>query len=133
MTAVGLLLGAALTALIVWTAFIATLVVFRPRGMSVSDSRRFVPDLVHLLRALAADNELSRGLRWRLWALLAYLASPIDIVPDFIPVIGYADDVIIVAIVLRAITRRAGAEAVERHWSGTPQGLALVRRLSGLT
>lgn len=57
---------------------------------------------------------------------------PIDLVPDFVPVLGYADDAVIVAVVLRSVTRRAGSDALERHWPGTPAGLAAVRRLAGL-
>jgi uncharacterized membrane protein YkvA (DUF1232 family) len=44
-------------------------------------------------------------------------------VPDFIPVLGYADDAIIVAIALRFAIRTAGRPALERHWPGTPEGL----------
>jgi hypothetical protein len=54
-------------------------------------------------------------------------------VPDFIPVLGYADDAIIVAIALRSVTRAAGPAALDRHWPGTPDGLATVRRLAGLS
>lgn len=72
------------------------------------------------------------GVRIRLWLLLAYLAVPFDLVPDFIPVVGYADDAVIVAFTLRSATRRAGAQALDRHWPGTPDGLAAVRRLAGL-
>jgi uncharacterized membrane protein YkvA (DUF1232 family) len=54
-------------------------------------------------------------------------------VPDFIPVLGYADDAIIVAIAMRSDTRRADAQALERHWPGTPDGLATIRRLVGLS
>jgi len=68
----------------------------------------------------------------RLVLLLGYLASPVDLVPDFIPVIGYADDAVIVALVLRSVTRRAGPEALARHWPGSPEGLALIGRLAGL-
>ena len=92
-----------------------------------------MPDVVRLVRRLAKDPALSSGLRWRLSGLLACLALPIDLVPDFIPVLGYADDVIVVALVLRSVVRRAGPDAVARHWTGSPQGLELVRRLAGLT
>ena len=64
--------------------------------------------MLRLLPRLAADRSLPRGVRVRLALLLAYLASPIDLVPDFIPVIGYADDAIIVAAVLRSVARQAG-------------------------
>ena len=68
----------------------------------------------------------------RLWLLLAYLALPIDLVPDFIPMLGYADDAIVVAIVLRSVVRRAGADALTRHWPGTRDGLTALRRLARL-
>lgn len=68
----------------------------------------------------------------RLWLLLGYLVSPLDLIPDFIPVVGYADDAVIVAITLRSVVRRAGPEPLERHWPGTPSGLSVVQRLAGL-
>ena len=66
----------------------------------------------------------------RLWLLLGYLALPFDLVPDFIPVLGYADDAILVSWVLRSVIRAAGPEVVAEHWPGTPEGLAVVRRLT---
>ena len=93
---------------------------------------RLLPDVVRLLRRLAGDPELPRGVRIRLALLLVYLLLPIDLVPDVIPVIGYADDVVLVAWALRSVARRAGAEALARHWPGEPAGLALVSRLAGL-
>jgi len=59
------------------------------------------------------------------------LASPIDLIPDFIPVLGYADDAIIGAIAIRSITRRAGPESLQRHWPGTPEGINALLRLAG--
>jgi uncharacterized membrane protein YkvA (DUF1232 family) len=53
-------------------------------------------------------------------------------VPDFVPVLGYADDVVVVAWALRSVVRRAGREALTRHWPGEPAGLAVVGRLAGL-
>jgi len=64
--------------------------------------------------------------------LLAYLVLPIDLIPDFIPVIGYADDAIIVALALRSVARRAGLEVLEDHWPGTPAGLGAVLRAAGI-
>ena len=68
----------------------------------------------------------------RLGLLLGYLLCPVDLVPDVIPVLGYADDVVVVAWALRSVVRRAGGEALTRHWPGEPAGLAVVRRLAGL-
>lgn len=66
----------------------------------------------------------------KLGLLLVYLASPIDLVPDFVPIIGYADDVVVVALVLRSVVRSAGVEPLHRHWRGTPAGLAVIERLA---
>lgn len=116
--------------LLLWLVLIAALWVTRPDELRLRDLMRLLPDLLRLLRRLAADGSLPRGVRVRLWLLLGYLALPIDLVPDFIPVLGYADDAIVVALVLRSVVRRAGADAVIRHWPGTPEGLAVLQRLS---
>ena len=97
------------------------------------DVLRLVPDVLRLLRRLAADPDLPRGVRWRLSAVVIYLLLPIDLVPDFIPIVGYADDAVVVTIGLRWVVRAAGAESLDRHWTGTPQGLAVVKRLAGVT
>ncbi|KRF25398.1 hypothetical protein ASG95_13570 [Phycicoccus sp. Soil803] len=118
--------------LLLWAGLLVALWVGRPDDLGVRDALRLLPDVIHLLRRLATDSTLPRGVRLRLWLLLAYLAMPFDLVPDFIPVIGYADDVVIVAAGLRAVVRHAGMGALERHWRGTPEGLAAVCRVAGL-
>lgn len=124
-------LGAGL--LLLWTALLLALWTARPDDVGVRDALRLLPDVVRLLRRLAADPQLPRGVRVRLWLLLAYLLMPFDLVPDFIPVLGYADDAVVVALALRSVARRAGMEALERHWPGTPEGLAAVGRLANLS
>jgi uncharacterized membrane protein YkvA (DUF1232 family) len=89
-------------------------------------------DVVRLVGRLARDPSVPPGARILLFALLAYLLSPIDLVPAFIPIVGYADGAIVTALVLRWIVRRAGRDPVERHWPGTAQGLRGVERLAGL-
>lgn len=114
-----------------WAALVAALWGARPRGDRLAESLRLLPDLLRLVARLARDRGLPRGVRLRLWALLAYLASPLDLVPDVVPVLGYADDAVLVVLVLRTVVRRAGPAAVRRHWPGTPDGLAAVLRLAG--
>ena len=116
--------------LLLWALLLALLWRSRPPELGAREALRLLPDLVRLIRRLAADRSLPRGVRVRLWLLLAYLISPIDLVPDVVPVIGYADDVVIVAWALRSVVRRAGADALERHWPGQAAGLEVVRRLS---
>ncbi|SDF65288.1 Uncharacterized membrane protein YkvA, DUF1232 family [Blastococcus fimeti] len=108
------------------------LLLWRSRSLAPLEALRLLPDLVRLVRRLAADRSLPRGVRVRLWLLLGYLLSPVDLVPDVVPVIGYADDVVVVAWTLRSVVRSAGADALVRHWPGSPEGLALVRRLAAL-
>lgn len=124
--------GTAVALALTWVVFMAALAIFRSRGMSLRECKQLVPDTVRMLRDIARDASVPRGARRRLGLLVAYLALPFDIIPDFIPVLGYADDVIVIALVLRSVVRVAGAEVLERHWHGTPEGLALVRRLSGV-
>ncbi|MGY1727442.1 YkvA family protein [Geodermatophilus sp. SYSU D01062] len=118
--------------LLCWLALVAALWVARPDELRARELVRLLPDVLRLVRRLAADRSLPRGVRVRLWLLLGYLALPLDLVPDVIPVIGYADDAVAVALVLRSVVRRAGADAVSRHWPGTDAGLAAVRRVARL-
>jgi len=122
------------TLLALWLVLVVTLVVVGRRSdvrISARGAVRLLPDVLRLVGRLAKDPILPRRVRWSLWALLGYLLLPLDLVPDFIPVAGQADDVILVALVLRGVVRAAGPDAVERHWPGTPEGLEVVLRLAG--
>ena len=121
--------------LVVYAVLLALLWAYarrHPDTVTMKDALRLLPDLLRLIRRLLADRTVAVGVRVLLGLLLVYLASPIDLVPDFIPVIGYADDVVIVALVLRSVVASAGADAVRRHWPGTPEGLAVMLKLAGL-
>lgn len=122
----------AATLIVVWMALAASLWLLKPDTVGIADLLRLLPDTLRLLKRLAADPRLPRRIRVGLTGLLVFLASPIDLIPDFIPVLGYADDVIIIAVVLRWVTRTAGAQALAEHWPGTPDGLAALCRLCRL-
>lgn len=120
---------------LLWAALVLVLWIEQrkhPGGASLRDLLRLAPDVARLLRRLAADRTLGLGVRLWLGALLVYLLSPVDLIPDFIPVLGYADDALVVAIALRFAMRRAGDDAVRRHWPGSAEGLTAVLRLAGL-
>lgn len=102
----------------------------RPEALTAREAVRLLPDLLTLLRRLATDPTLPEGVRIRLGLLLAYLAFPVDLVPDSIPVIGYADDAIVVLLTLRAVIRRAGVPALEAHWPGFKEGLSTLLLLA---
>ena len=115
-----------------WLVLVIGLLLVRPPGNLLTEAVRILPDLLRLLRRMAADPTMPRGVRVRLGLLLVYLASPIDLIPDFVPVLGYADDAIIATAVLRSVVRRAGLDAVRAHWPGSDDGFAALRRLTGI-
>ena len=113
-----LAIGVGSALVLAWVAMVIALAIVRPRGGLLREALRILPDALRLIRRLAADNTLPSGVRVRLGLLMAYLAIPFDLIPDFIPVLGYADDAIIVAAVLRSVVRRAGLEAVRAQHPG---------------
>ncbi len=117
---------------LVWAVLAAVLWLTKPDEYELKEAFRLLPDLIRLIKRLAADPDTPSGVRIRLALLLVYLALPIDLIPDFVPVIGYADDAIIVALVLRSATRRAGPDALATHWPGTPQGLNALKHMCRL-
>jgi uncharacterized membrane protein YkvA (DUF1232 family) len=127
-----LAIGVAAALVLAWVALVIALAMLRPRGGLLREAVRILPDVLRLIRRLAADRTLPRGVRVRLALLLAYLAIPIDLIPDFVPVLGYADDAIIVTAVLRSVVRRAGIDAVQAKWPGSDDGFAALIRLTGL-
>jgi len=127
-----LLLGILAALLLAWLALVVALIIVRPRGGLLREALRLLPDVLRLVRRLAADQALPRAVRVRLGLVLAYLAVPIDLIPDFVPVLGYADDAIIVTAVLRGVVRRAGIDAVRAHWPGNDDGFTALTRLTGL-
>ena len=129
---VEILLGLGLALLVLWAALLLTLAIVRPKGTRLTEAIRLLPDTLRLLTRLSKDRSLPRRVRIRTGLLLVYLASPIDLIPDFIPVIGYADDAIISYVVLRSVVRSAGPDVAANHWPGSPEGLGAVRRLLSL-
>ena len=112
-----------------WIAFLVFLVITRPDTGALRDLPRMLPDTLRLVGRLAKDQSIARSARLPVWVLLGYLAAPIDLVPDFIPVIGYTDDAILTALVLRHLVRKAGPEKLVEHWPGTPEGLVTLTRM----
>jgi uncharacterized membrane protein YkvA (DUF1232 family) len=117
------------TLVVAWLVFILFVWLIRPPESSLRDATRLLPDTLRLVRRLSVDRTIPRSTRWLIWVLLIYLASPIDLVPDFVPVIGYADDAIITAFVLRRVIARSGRSTLTEHWPGTPDGLSMLLRL----
>ena len=113
----------------VWIALIVILWLVRPRDVRAGELVRLVPDLLRLVRDLIADGSVPRGVRVALVGLLVWLVNPIDLIPEFIPILGPLDDVIVAVVILRYVRRRLGAEELRRRWRGSETGWALVERL----
>ncbi len=118
------------SALVVYAGFVLALVV-TGRGDEARAFARFVPDCVVLFSRLMRDGRVPRSSKLLLGALVVYLAVPFDLVPDFIPVAGQLDDVILVALVLRLFVRSSGRSLIEEHWPGPASSLELMLRLAG--
>ena len=118
---------------LLWLLLLFALWLVKPDEQHLREWLRLLPDVVRLLSRLARDRQVPWGMRLRLWGLLGYLVMPIDLIPDFVPVIGYADDAIVVAFVLRSVVRSAGRGKLDQHWPGTPSGLAAVERLARIS
>jgi uncharacterized membrane protein YkvA (DUF1232 family) len=131
MPVVTVLFGVLIALVVLWVALLLTVALVRPNGTRLTEAIRLLPDTLRLLTRLSKDRSLPTNVRMRTVLLLAYLALPIDLIPDFIPIIGYADDAIISSLVLRSILRAAGPDVIARHWPGSPEGLIAVQRLLG--
>jgi uncharacterized membrane protein YkvA (DUF1232 family) len=117
--------------LAVWAGLVALLWIVRPRDVRLRELLVLVPDLLRLVRDLIADRSTPFAVRVALVGLLAWLVSPIDLIPEFVPVLGPLDDVVVAVLVLRFVRRRLGDAELRRRWRGTPQGYDLVSRIIG--
>jgi uncharacterized membrane protein YkvA (DUF1232 family) len=93
---------------------------------------RALPDIARLIARLVADPVLPRAAKVALVAAAVYLLSPIDLVPDFIPFVGYLDDVVLAAVLVDGILNYVDRALVLKYWPGTPQSLEKLARAAGL-
>ena len=117
--------------LLVWLLFIAVLWVFRPRDVTLGQLIRIVPDVLRLVRQILADGTVPLRVRVALVGLLAWLLNPIDLIPEFVPVLGPLDDVVVAVLVLRYVRRILGDDELRRRWPGTAEGYALLAGVLG--
>jgi uncharacterized membrane protein YkvA (DUF1232 family) len=123
------LLVSVAVALVVYSVFVGWLVA-RGRREDAQALARFIPDCIVLVSRLAREPRVPRRRKLLLLGLVAYLSLPFDLVPDFIPVAGQLDDVIVVALVLRHVVGAGGEPLLRELWPGPERSLGLVLRLA---
>ena len=114
-----------------WAILLALFWALRPKGVSVRELLGLIPDVLRLLRSVIADRSAPLDVRLVLVGLLAWILSPIDLIPEFIPVLGPIDDVVVAVVAMRYVRRRVGIEDLRRRWTGTDDGFALLIRVIG--
>ncbi len=127
-----ILIGVLSGIMLAWLILAAAIWLAKPDDLSLGDMIRLLPDLLRLLKRVATDGAVPRMVRVELMLVLGYIFSPIQLIPDFIPVIGFLDDAVLVAIMLRIVVRTAGPQMLQKHWPGTPEGLRALCRVCGL-
>ena len=125
------LLGVVVAIVALWAALLALFWALRPKGVSVREILVVVPDVLRLLRSVIADRSAPPDVRIVLVGLLAWILSPIDLIPEFIPVLGPLDDVVVAVVAMRYVRRRMGVDDLRRRWAGTDDGFALLLRVIG--
>ena len=123
-----ILIGLGVSLVVAWLVLAIGLLALRPPGQSIRDFAKVFPDAIRLIRDLYRDPSLPASVRWRLRIALLYNVQPINLIPDFIPLIGFADNVVVIIWALRGTVRTAGTATVERHWQGSGPGLTIVYR-----
>ena len=120
-----------LALVVAWLLLLAVFWLLRPRDVPVREVVRVIPDVLRLLRALVTDGAVPLDVRIVLVGLIAWILSPIDLIPEFIPGLGPLDDVIVAIVAMRYARRRIGIDGISARWTGSDDGLRLLVRVIG--
>jgi uncharacterized membrane protein YkvA (DUF1232 family) len=120
-----------LIALLVLAAVYAVAVlvlILAGRTVAARELALLVPNFVLLFKDLLRDPAVPRGPKVALAIGVVWLVSPIDLLPEFLPVLGPLDDAVVAALVLRYLVKHAGVDVVRAHWRGEPATLEVILR-----
>ena len=120
-------IGIAVVLLLVSWALLIVLAKRLPPGV-LRDLAAFIPDCVTTVRRLRKDPSVPRKAKIAVVLAGLWVASPIDLIPEFIPVIGPLDDIVVVALALRYAGRQVPRDVLLGAWPGEPR---LIERLLG--
>jgi uncharacterized membrane protein YkvA (DUF1232 family) len=116
-------------AVAIWVVAIVVLFLVG-RRLAARELATLLPNLVRMCRTLLRDPRVPRGSKLLVGFAVLWFISPIDLVPEFIPVLGPLDDAILAALVVRHLVKRAGREVVAEAWPGDPATLERMFRLA---
>jgi uncharacterized membrane protein YkvA (DUF1232 family) len=116
---------------VVWLVAIVVLVAAGRRS-AARELATLIPNLLVLFRGLLRDPNVSRSSKCWLWFAIVWLVSPIDLIPEFVPVAGPIDDAIVAALVLRHVLKRTDVSVLSAHWRGDPATLARILRIANV-
>jgi uncharacterized membrane protein YkvA (DUF1232 family) len=127
----GLLAAVVAAVVALWVACLVLFWLARPRGVPAREVIGTLPDVLRLLRGLVTDRSVPLDVRIILVALIAWIVSPIDLIPEFVPVLGPLDDVMVAVAALRYVRHRVGIEGLRARWRGSDAGFAVLTRIIG--
>jgi uncharacterized membrane protein YkvA (DUF1232 family) len=122
----GLLIGL-VSLVVIWLLAILALVVLGRRS-AARELATLIPNMLVLFRGLLGDPRVPRSSKWWIWFAIVWFVSPIDLIPEFIPVAGPLDDAIVAALVLRHVLKRTDRQVLSDHWRGDPATLDIITR-----
>lgn len=103
----------------------------RSRQEMLKEAVLLGPNLIKLLYRLLRDKRVPRQRRLAMTLVAAYIVSPIDVIPDFVPVLGSVDDVLVLAFAIDYLLQASPPEVVDLYWDGSADGLELIRGIAG--
>ena len=125
------ILAIVLALVALWAALLVVFWVLRPKGVTARELVGLIPDILRLLRSLIGDRTAPLDVRIVLIGLLAWILSPIDLIPEFIPILGPIDDVVVAIVAMRYVRRRVGTVDLRGRWSGSDAGFAMLLTVIG--
>jgi uncharacterized membrane protein YkvA (DUF1232 family) len=125
------ILAVVLAVVALWAVLLVVFWALRPKGVTVRELVGLTPDNLRLLRSLIGDRSAPLDVRLVLIGLVAWILSPIDLIPEFIPVLGPMDDVVVAIVAMRYVRRRVGTADLRTRWAGSDVGFAILLTVIG--